>query len=225
MIINNTYFFGDIYIAHAKPGISDPVTNVDAKIVDFINKYAEECMLRCLGHQLFNDLKINLDPNESSWVDALADDKWDELVNGKEYTDPESGLDISWKGIRFQAEFEDTKYYSFLANYVFYFYKKRDWINNGELGSQIDSTENSEAIPPTREAVDAWNKFIDLVQGEYNSQDVVYREGIGYGVDYFSGCQNISLYKFINDMNFISENTYANFNPKKWRRMDYFNLV
>lgn len=226
MIINNTYFHGNIYIPHAKPSISDPVTGVDNEVISFINKYAEDCGIKCFGSQLFSELKLNLDSNEASWVDPLAEDKWDELVNGDEYTDPITGKDVIWKGIRFKNEFDTTnKYYSFLANYVYFFYQKHNWITSSEIGSQIEQSENSQTIPPNSKAVNAWNEFVTLVQGEYGNEQVVVKENFGFGIDYFKGGNEVSLYKFINDKNIISENTYANFNPKKWKRIDNFNLV
>lgn len=225
MIINNTYFFGDIYIPHAKPSITDPVTQVDSQVLDFINKYSEICGVKIFGPQLFAELKLNLDSNESSWVDAGADVRWDELVNGLEYTDPNSGLTVEWKGIRFQSDFDSTKYYSFLAEYVYFFHEQYNWITKGESGDQVEMSENSERRPPTDKAVRAWNRFVTLVQGEYANEQVVHREDFGYGLDYFQGGVDVSLYKFIADQNQISTDKFANFNPKKWKRLDIHGLV
>jgi len=45
MIIDNTYFKGELYIPHAKPGITDDVTEVDGAIINFINEYVASVLL------------------------------------------------------------------------------------------------------------------------------------------------------------------------------------
>ena len=224
MIIDTTYFKGDIYIPHAKPGISNPATGVSVDVIDFINQYASECLFDCLGPQLYEDLKLNLDSNETSWVDALADAKWDELVNGKTYTDPNSGLEIIWRGIRYISDFEGSTYdKSFLANYVYFFYEKKEYITRSGTGHEKENAHNAETVTPTHKVVNSWNKFVSLVQGD-EAPELLYGEYIGYGIDHYVGGSKVSLYKFINDSNEIAENTYANFNPKTWRKMNQFNV-
>lgn len=225
MIIDNTYFKCEIYIPHAKPSISDNVSKVDEEILLFISEYAENCLLECLGPQLLEDLKLNLDQNESSWVDALADDKWDRLVNGYEYTDPNTGLTVKWKGIRWKADFDTTNTYkSFLANYVYFFYERKSYTTRANNGIVKEESSNAESVSPIGKVVDSWNKFVNTVQGKYGNESIVIKEGAGVGIDYFTGGSEVCLYKFIEDMNAISENTYANFTPKKWSRLNKFDI-
>ena len=54
-IVNNTYFKNEIYIAHAKPGIADAVTEVESKVNDFINEYEQDCLIKSLGVLLANE--------------------------------------------------------------------------------------------------------------------------------------------------------------------------
>ena len=225
MIIDNTYFKGEIYIPHAKPSISDSVTGVDDQLLLFISEYAEDCLLKCLGPQLLEDLKLNLDSGEASWVDPLADAKWDDLVNGKSYTDPSTGLTVKWKGIRWTADFDATNTYkSFLANYVYFFYEKKSHETRSDNGIVQEESKNAEVVSPINKVVDSWNKFVNDVQGEFGNEKVILKPAHGVGVDYFSGGSKVSLYKFIDDMNAISENTYANFTPKNWGRMNKFDF-
>jgi hypothetical protein len=224
MIIDNTYFKGEIYIPHAKPGISDDVVGIDSEVISFINEYAKDCLFKCLGPQLYADLELNLDSNEASWIDALADQKWDDLVNGKSYTDPSSNLDVVWKGIRYINIFGGTEYdRSFLANYVYFYHEKKEYVTRSGVGHETEKAHNAEAVTPTNKVVNAWNKFVELVQG-VEDKKIFVKEYFGTGIDFYQNNEGVSLYKFINDSNKISDGTYANFKPKSWKKMNQFNL-
>lgn len=224
MIIDNTYFTGEIYIPHAKPGITDSVVGIDNEVISFINEYAKECLFKSLGAQLYADLELNLDSGDATWVDPLSDAKWDELVNGKDYTDPISELDVKWKGIRYINELGGSTYdRSFLAYYTYFFYEKKSHITRSEIGHEQEKAHNARLVMPTDKVVNAWNKFVTLVQGEGNIKKYL-ASPFGLGVDYYSGNSDVSLYKFINDSNTISEGTYANFKPKLWNRINQLGL-
>lgn len=224
MIIDNTYFKGEIYIPYAKPGITDSVTGVENDIISFINEYSENCLFKSLGPNLFADLKLNLDPNDPTWVDPLADQKWDDLVNGKQYTDPATNLTAVWKGIRYINNSDGVTYdRSFLAYYTYFYYEKKEYVTRSGIGHEQEKAHNAITVTPTNKVVHAWNKFVSLVQGD-DVKDEVILNSFGFGIDYYSGNNEVSLYKFINDSNTISEGTYANFKPKLWKKMNTFNL-
>jgi hypothetical protein len=224
MIIDNGYFKGKIYIPHAKPGITDTVTGVSNDIIDFINEYSEDCLIECLGLQLFKDLLLNLDENEETWVDPLSDQKWDELVNGKEYVDPSTQLNVEWRGIRYESKRNSGIYdKSFLADYTYFFYEKKEYITRSGIGHAINEADNAVTQVPTQAVVNAWNNFVTLVQGNKICEKIIYSEK-GYGVDFFVEDNVVSLYKFINDSNKINEETYSNFKPKIWERMTEFGI-
>ena len=222
MIIDNTYFTGKIYIPYAKPGIMDSV-NIDSAIIDFINEYVEDCLIKCLGPLLYEDLLLNLDANESTWVDASSDSKWDELVNGKTYINS-NGDTVKWKGIRYKTGLEQDKHKSFLANYVYFYYEKKEFITRSNIGHEKEVAKNADNVTPMHKVVTAWNEFVNLVQGDNDYRNVHLKESHGYGVDFYKGSSSISLYQFIKDSNKINEGTYANFQPKNWDRMNQFNL-
>jgi hypothetical protein len=240
MIIDNTYLKGEIYIPHAKPGIKDSVTGVETEVISFISEYANDCLFKCLGPQLHADLLLNLDENETTWVDALADAKWNDLVNGKEYVDPVSNLNVVWKGIRYTNLFNGSVYdRSFLAYYVYFFYEKKDYVTRAGIGHQEEKPSNATLTTPTQKVVNAWNKFVTHVQGDDVQPVNIYsNSGLllhsinggninsikGIGLDYFKGNSETSLYKFIEDSNIISEGTYANFKPKFWTRINQFGI-
>lgn len=223
MIVNNTYFKGEIFIPHAKPSITDSTTGVADEIIDFIDEYEEDCLINCLGSSLYDDLLLNIDTNEASLIDPLADDKWDWLMNGLTYTCPTTGLDKNWKGIRFKTTSSSEYNRSFLAYYIYYFYEKKQYISNTTTGHQVEQAQNAETVTPTNKVVNAWRKFVALVQGKEVYDTVVYKGGL-IGVDQYRGDQNVDLYTFINDRNTINEGSYANFNPKIWGNLNRFGI-
>ena len=61
MIIDNTYFKGEIYIPHAKPSVVSVGDGVSDEIITFINEYEKEALLSCLGFQLYKEFVSNID--------------------------------------------------------------------------------------------------------------------------------------------------------------------
>jgi hypothetical protein len=224
MIIDNTYFKGEIYVPHAKPGITDSVIGVDQEIMGFINEYSSECLFECLGPQLYEELLANLDESKVNKIKEGSNVKWDELVNGKTYIDPSSELTIRWKGIRWISKPSSSVYdRSFLANYVYYFYEKKEYITRSGTGHNEEMPDNATKVTPTHKVVNSWNKFVGLVQGESRFKGTIVNEK-GIGLDFYGNGISVCLYKFINDMNTITENTYENFNPKVWKRINQFGI-
>ena len=223
MIINNSYFKGDIYIAHAKPGITDSVTGVTLDINSFIDSYENEALMKCLGYSLSREFIAVLNSEKSNGLIVGADSKWDDLLNGKEYTDP-NGVLVKWEGIRRKTT-TSTKYdKSFLADYVFFFYEQNEEIVRGGTGFGKPKAKNMRMTTSTPKVVKAWNRFVELVQGTDQKPNVVQKYGIPIGIDWYGGGQQITLYKFINDMNSIAPDTYAKFNPKSWKTMNQFGI-
>ncbi len=223
MIITNTYFTGEIYLPHAEPHITDDVTKVRGDVMQFIYDYARECLLKSLGTTLFNEFTPLLDSTKANGLDDAADAKWNELLNGKSYTDPD-GKDVIWRGIRFKSLSTGEYNRSFLANYVYFHFESNDFITRSDVGTTIEVAKNAEVIVPTQKVVKSWNKFVVYVQGE-DAVPTVIRKAYGYGVDWFNqGGIDVSLYKFINDSNELVADTYADFDPKTWEEINQFGI-
>jgi len=223
-IINNTYFKNEIYIPHARPSISDSVQDVQSEIVDFIREYSRDCLVKCFGLTLFLDFESRLDDSSLDLIGAGEDVKWSELMNGKLYNDPLTDLPVQWKGIRYKSLSTGEYDKSFLANYVYFFYEKNDHIVRSEAGDVKLEAKNAQLVGPTEKVVKAWRKFYEIVQGD-TFVSRVYDFGNAYGVDYFiDSNQEVSLYKFITDMNTLAEDTYPDFNPKKWENINRLGL-
>jgi hypothetical protein len=222
MIIDNTYFTQDIYVPHAKPSVTDTVTGVSEDIVDFINEYSTECLLKCLGYKLFKDFSAELDSTKPSGLKDEADVKWNALLNGKEYTNSNGDL-VYWKGIRYKDTPTSTTYKSFLAYYTYFFYERNDDTTRSSTGHSQEEAKNAIRVSAAPKVITAWNKFVKMVQGEI-CLPTVYDKGSGIGIDYFSESQNVSLYKFIQDSNILVPNTYEGFIGKTWYKINQFGI-
>jgi len=220
MIINNSYFKGEIYLPFSAPSVSDDTKKTEDDVMEFINEYARDVLLKSLGTTLFIEFQSQLDSEEENGLKVGVDSKWDELLNGKVYTNPE-GDDVIWRGIRFKSV--DTGAYnrSFIANYVYFYYESNFFITRSAIGNQIEMGKNAETVIPNQKVVKSWNKFVSLVQGGEVKPTIVR----GIGVDYYNaGGVDVSLYKFIEDSNDLVEDTYADFNPKTWVELNQFGL-
>ena len=224
MIINNSYFTGNIYIPHAKPGITDSVKGVSLDIVQFIEDYERECLMKCLGYALSREFMAELDDTKANGLKNDADTKWDELLNGVEYVDPD-GNTVKWEGIRRKVPTTSTKYNkSFLADYVYFMYEQDNEAVRGQVGHGKGKAKNMEMDTGAVRAVKAWRRFVKLVQGENASPTPIEKFGGYVGLDWYQGGTEISLYKFINDKNTAIADTYADFNPKTWNMMNVFGI-
>jgi hypothetical protein len=222
-IVKTGYFKNEIYLPHAAPNISSDLTDVESKVENFINQYERDCLVKCLGG-LSLEFFENLDSNESSYIKSGSDAKWNELLNGKTYS--KSGRDYFWKGIVSKfgplgTNLDSSNYKtSFLAYYIYFFYEKNDFLKKVNGGGGKVKVANLEHSNPGFKAVNAWNEFVTLVQGEEKRSPAFYKKG-NFGGCYFDYSQgfedsNVCLYEFINDMNDIDEDCYKLFEPKRW---------
>jgi len=215
MITNNTYYINEIYIPHAKPSVSSDVTTVSAELDSFIEEYERECLIKSLGFQLFTLFNAELDSTEATGLKAGSIAKWDDLLNGKTYTDPSGDL-VTWRGIRFKNKPTDSlPNRSFLANYVFYNYEENADVFRAGVGYVKGKAQNAVERSPAPRAIKAFRKMVDMIQGkEFKKELIVSR--FGYGIDYYYESNEVTLYKFIRDMNDAIADTYPDFKPGYW---------
>lgn len=223
MVIDNTYFRGEIYISHAKPSVSDEVLEVEGDIKSFIDEYSRECLIQCLGPKLFNEFAEELNPAQPNGIDLASHDKWDHLLNGLTYVDSK-GDTVVWRGLRYK-DAPTGDYKSPIANYVYFYYEKHDHITRSDIGHVQENGKNSWNVAPTEKVVRAWNKFVDQIQGRELAPTVINKYGM-IGVDYMfqEDHWHVSLYKFLEDSNKLVPNTYEGFVPKHWRRINIYGL-
>lgn len=224
MITNNTYYKRELYIPHAKPTVTSDVLTVSEELDAFIDKYERECLVKCLGLPLAVEFIATLDEANSNGLKNGADSKWDDLLNGKTYTDLK-GDSIEWRGIRRKLKLHDTKPgASFLANYVFYNYEQNYDVFRTGVGYVKPKGANTEERSPAQKAVKAWRDMVDIIQGREFKSEVI-EKAFGVGVDYYHANEEKTLYQFIRDINYTAPDTYANFRPGYWEvRTNQFGL-
>lgn len=222
MITDNNYYIDEIYIPHAVREASDSYLDVKSSVGRFISKYERDCLLKSLGRGLFREFEQNIDASEPSKIKTGSDAKWDELMNGAEYTDAE-GNHKSWRGIRFESIAGEGHDSSFLANYVYFFYEKNDDTTRTNVGNVKESAKNASRVSKMPKVSSAWNEFVGMVQGNSPAPNVFTRNGI-LGVDWYQGGSEVSLYEFINDKNKTDESTYSGFTPKTWSTINAYGL-
>jgi hypothetical protein len=227
MIIDNTYFTGEIYLPEAKPSITSDVKDVESKVNDFIDDYVYDCLVKCLGTRLATEFIAELDFTEANGLDSGAAAKWDELLNGDTYTNP-SGDEVVWRGIRYKSNATGKYNRSFLANYVYYHYESNDDTTRSGVGSVRIDAANAARVSASHRVIKAWRKFLSEVQGTKAESPYFTREGLygGTGADFYQRTVDaeINLYQFIQDKNNLVADTYENFNPKVWGNMNQLGI-
>lgn len=224
MIIDNTYFKNEIYIPHAKPTSVAGVISVSNDVTDFISKYTSDCLLKCFGYPLFKEFSDKLDYSTDNGLIDGAEDKWNDLLNGKEYIGAD-GLLTKWKGIRYKSVDTETSPYdmSFLAYYVYFYYERNSDTGNAGVGQSRAKSKNAERVSPNQKITFAWENFFKIVQNN-SFNPTVYVTGNGLGFDYYGGNQEETLYSFINYMNSLDPTTYENFRPYEWTDINQFGI-
>mgnify|MGYP003639142303 CR=1 FL=1 len=223
-IITKLYFKNEIYLPHAKEGITGSVTDVEAKVVSFIDEYEQDCLIKSLGPRLALEFFTELDTSEPTLIKAGSNVKWNALLNGETYTRP-NGEQGVWKGIRRKRNSlgtVDSDVYdnSFLANYVYFFYESNNFITTSGSGNGRLKSANIESVIPNQKVTKSWNKFVYCVQGKDDVPFYYIKTGLfgGCAVDYYNHKEGeeISMYEFIDEKNELVKDTYQFFEPKKW---------
>ena len=225
IIINTEYFQGEIYLPHAKPGISSGVKDVENKVQSFMEDYVLDYINKSFGPKLANEFINELDDAEANGLKSGADQKWDNLLNGMTYTNP-AGDEVIWRGIRRKSNSTGDYNRSFLANYVYFHYESSDFTTRGGTGNVKVQAANAENDNTSYKSVKAWRRFAEWVEGTNPSSPYGIKGGFlgGPYVDYFAGSEEVFLYRFVNDQNELIEDTYADFTPISWGNINQFSI-
>ena len=209
MITKNTYYKNEFYIPLAKPSVTSNVTSVSSELDAFIWKYERKFLVRCFGLVMAKVFMDSLDKTKDNGLKDLADEKWNRLLNGHSYTDPQ-GDDVEWLGLRRKAIPSDIEpSISVLVNYVYYYWEKsKSQISTG-VGHGKAKAKNFVEVSAGPKVVFAWREMVDVIQGR-DATRKEYFTLMGWGVDYFNENQEKTLYQFIEDMNSLEGDTYYN---------------
>lgn len=215
MIITTAYFKGSIHIDNA----TDVAPNSDllgntTELNEFIQEFVPECLIMVLGYSLFNELQNELDPQQANGLKDTAHQKWNDLLNGKEYQI--DGVTVKWNGLIYsQANIKR----SLLADYVYFKY-----MENEKASMQENEVNNAIVTSAFPKVVKAWRRFHSLVIGSFNSPTRIHSKH-GYGIDWLNTNNGLrSLYQFIQDVNNIDPTTYENWTPTSFENLNNFDI-
>ena len=222
MITNKDYYIDELFLPMAKPDITDNVVTTPAKLQNFIDKYEAQFLRKLLGPPLAKLFIAELDSSQENGLKGSADEKWNRLLNGHEYTD-QKGEDVEWLGIRRKFT-EDGEYLqSMCANYVYVMFEQNSNESRQAVISGQAKSKNFSIVNKAPKISRSWNEMVRQIVGRE-----VYRKEyytlMGYGVDYYERYVELDLYTFIEDMNRETENYYPNFIKWKWELINKFGL-
>ena len=203
MIIDATYFEkGSLYIPNNKDISAAPLSEGSAmsEIEFFIDKYERELLLNALGVTLYNLLVTAMDDLPS------ADQKWQDLVNGKDYTI--NSKTHRWEGLKGYNK------QSLIAFYVYCQYLRNDESTYTTTGVVQNTAKNAENYNPTGKYINAWSSFMCQYQKDnyYNEPRVIYNGSGEMGLDYFNNNDvQRSLYQYLTDANELDPTAFPDF--------------
>lgn len=191
MIIDDSYFTGDIYLPQVGDEAST-VANNNGKLQSFIDEYEPKILEMALGFELYNEFKENL--TEGGELEVGAQDKWSDLLNGTEYTS--GSTSYKWRGLIKEDGIINT---SLIAYYVYYWYVKDGITQKSTLGVVKPDGDNSKAVDSIPTLTNAWRKLMEWYsKTEQRSYFKGYVNG-AYFEDYlgYDSSRNVSLYEFL----------------------------
>lgn len=206
MITTSSYFVGDIEISNIED--TAPNSNLLGNKVELekiIKIYEPDCLTKSLGYALYALLEAERDETKTNGLKDSADAKWNDLLNGKTYT--KDGYPVKFKGIIFKDG--DIKR-SLIAEYIFHYYLKKNRKIRSGIGMHKAKGKGTIFVDDTREYVDSYNRFYELTVG--NCKSIKENAGIR------------SLYQFIDDMNTETANTYPNWMPYTFPKLNIMGL-
>jgi len=199
MIIDKSYFKGNLRIPNVQTDLA-PLGDRMGNQVDldaYILQYEKELMTYALGYAAYKSF------NDSFNVDGSlkpgAEQRWKDLIDGKEYTNPNGDL-VKWDGLRYTL---GSFKYSLIADYVFSKFlndHSRTFSGTGMVKEGASGATVESSIPRVAES---WDTFIDKYQGnstESGYPRLIQKEGL-IGIDWSSDfdASNITLYRFLSD--------------------------
>lgn len=142
MLIDITYFFGNILIAQK----SSDAGNINW----FIQEYEPKVLLALLGYDTHKLLLAH--------IAGPAVARFTDLVDGKEYTDM-NGIVRKWRGLKFT---ENTNKISLIAYYVYCKYAANESSSTTGTGEKVADAQNSSSTSARKKISDAWNKMVEM---------------------------------------------------------------
>jgi hypothetical protein len=181
-IIDASYFQSD----KAIPNSLELNSNVNTVLEQFIDNKVRLLLKNALGYELFNDLDSNI---TDGGLNVGAPVKWQNFVNGVEYTDGTETL--KWQGLKFT---EGMVKHSLLADFVYYYWLENEAIKNTGVGLVTATSKNANNVSYNSTLSRHWNNFVLQYQGELNEYNHWFFDRL-FNRDY----NYVSLLQFLKD--------------------------
>ena len=209
MITTRSYFKGEIAISNAENlAPNSNLVGNGLSLDQFIARYERDVLTRLFGYDLYKLFSEQFDISASTgnWtLKTGADAKWNELLNGKEYT--LSGVKVKWQGLIFKdGTINNGIDQSLIAYYTFGKFIEATEFSHSGVGMQSELSKNSERANARSKVADSFNSFYQLAVGSYYNN-------YQYFDSYYNNSGYRSLYDFISDMNALDAATYPNWCP------------
>lgn len=150
-LIDRTYFIGEINLPNTNQ------TAVQENIDFLISKREPELLIALFGYAMYKAFIAGLleDPVPQRWVD---------LRDGVDYTDTDGTL-RHWMGlVAVDGEVKE----SLIANYVYYWFTRKEATQTTGVGEVVTKTENSARVSPMAKQVRVWNEMVDWIAELFN---------------------------------------------------------
>lgn len=150
MILDITYFTGELYLPNLKLNVSDPVghsartmqTIGENDLGWYVAKYEEEFLIALLGIDLYD-----------SFINGLGEDPINQI-----WTDLKNAIYKEKDGYKFSPA----------ANYVFYWVSRRGRTQTATNGGEVVGTQSySKNVEDADKLAKAWNDMCDMVESFY----------------------------------------------------------
>lgn len=141
-LIDITYFYGEINIAQI-----DNVA-VSSTVTDFIKKYEPKCLKQLLGVGFELLFQENILP-----ISGDMDARWRDLLYGTTYK--YCGRTYQWMG------FINEDKESLLANYIYYWWVRKEVQQTTGMGQVKPSGENGNITSSQNTSIRAWNEMVE----------------------------------------------------------------
>lgn len=145
--IDPSYFIGEINIPNTGSA------EVSERLTLFITQYEPQFLQHLFGYPLYKAFSAVTPPTDQRFLDIL---------NGKEYTDFQGRLQL-WKGLIIPAN-PPVSPQSPIANYIYYWYRRNNATQTTDFGEVISSAENSINASPRKKMASAWNYMHEWVR-------------------------------------------------------------
>ncbi len=181
-IIDESYFIRELVIPNtSEVDVGDTLNPFS----NWIDTEARLMLQGALGFELFKDF----DTNVTNGVYVPGVTKWDNLVDGVEYTF--DGIIYRFPGLIFV---DGTVKRSMMAYYVFSKWFTYHMSQVGGMGEQTGESANSMIANGAVRQSKAWNNFARLYNGDTNIWQIV--SGISFDSE-FQNTHFVSLLKFL----------------------------